>query len=175
MQCVCAILYWYQWPVWHCHILPDYPIQGTIFGGGELRILKCVSIFSTIWLKYFSFWEEFEILSQMYTSLHVKYGFFFSNFNETWIFSIDFRKILKYQFSQKSVRGGRGGGAELLLHADGLMDRHDDANTRFKQFLRTRLKTHIPFTVIDTCLDLNWWSIHTKGRRTAILQHMCII
>ena len=63
-----------------------------------------------------------------------------------------------------------GGGAKLLLHAD-----RYDANTRFTQFLRTPLKTHIPFTVIDTCLDLNWWSIHTKGKRTAILQHMCIM
>jgi hypothetical protein len=39
---------------------------------------------------------------------------------------------------------------------------HDEANSRFPQLLRTRLNTHIPFTVIDTCLDLNRWSIHTK-------------
>jgi hypothetical protein len=34
----------------------------------------------------------------MYIGLHVKYILFLSDFNETCNFSIDFRKILKYQF-----------------------------------------------------------------------------
>jgi hypothetical protein len=45
----------------------------------------------------------------------------------------------------------------------------------FPQFWGTRLKTHIPFTVIDMCLDLNLRSVHTKGRRTATLQHMYML
>jgi uncharacterized protein YdeI (YjbR/CyaY-like superfamily) len=47
-----------------------------------------------------------------------------------------FDKILKYQISQKFVQSG----AELF-HANVQTDRHNEANIRFPQFLRTRLKT----------------------------------
>jgi len=40
----------------------------------------------------------------MYIDLHVKYPLFLFDFNDTSIFSIDIRKILKYQISRKSVR-----------------------------------------------------------------------
>jgi hypothetical protein len=58
----------------------------------------------SVCLQYFSFQEEVsKVLWQMYIGTHVKYPLFMSGFNETCIFSTDFRKIPKYHISQRSV------------------------------------------------------------------------
>jgi len=54
-----------------------------------------------------------ENLKLMYISLHMKHPLFLSDFNKTWIFSTDFRKVLKYWISWKSV-----------FPADGRTDEH---------------------------------------------------
>jgi hypothetical protein len=40
-----------------------------------------------------------KILSQMYVDLHVKYSLFLPDFNQTCIFSTEFRETRKYQIS----------------------------------------------------------------------------
>ena len=48
-------------------------------------------------------WARYD-KKKMYIGLHVKYPFFFSDFNETWIFLTDFQKILIHQILWKSVQ-----------------------------------------------------------------------
>ena len=71
----------------------------------------------------------------MYIGLHVQYPLFLPDFNETWNFSIDFRKILKYQISWKSVHLG-----VALFPADGQTDgrtdRLDEDSSPFPQFCK---------------------------------------
>jgi hypothetical protein len=62
----------------------------------------------------------------MCIGLRVKYPLFLPDFNETRIFSKDFRKII----SNIKIRAVR----TELLHEDGQTDGYDAANGRFSQF-----------------------------------------
>jgi len=62
----------------------------------------------------------------MFVCLHVMYPFFLLYFNETGIFSTDFRKLLKYKISSKSVQWE----PNCSVQTDGL----EESSTRFSQF-----------------------------------------
>jgi hypothetical protein len=96
MRSACAVLY-YLWPAWlykFFHII-SYAAR---FSGGE----GSYSAKNVFWFSLQLLSEE--KLSEILSSLHIKCPLFLSDFNEPWIFSTYFRKILKYQISWKSVQ-----------------------------------------------------------------------
>ena len=97
----------------------------------------CFDILYSFFLKHFSFLGELsEIWSKVYIGRHVKCPLFLSDFNETWIFSTDFRKILSFQFYWKSMKWEQ----RCSMRTDGQTDVHDETKTWFSQFFEPHLK-----------------------------------
>ena len=67
-----------------------------------------------------------------------KVPLFLSYFNETSIFSTDFRKILKYQISLKFFQL-----EPSCSHVGGRTDRHEEVISRFSQICERRLKHRV--------------------------------
>ena len=121
-----------------------YLINGKNLGRNVTKYKMCVLIFSTRFVWNMSFEEELSEISQIYLGLRVKYPKLLSDIKETWIFSTNFRKILKYQISWKSVQCS---GSQYV--ACGRKDRRTDMMKRTVVF-RSFKKEHKSHTECNT-------------------------
>ena len=112
--CVCSLVIKHAMSMRHIVIcgLPHTTIffhiisQTTRFLEKKLLNTECefwfsIQLLSVTFLNLRNF--EQDIIINMCIGLHVKYPLFLSDYNESWIFSTDFWKIMKYQISWKSV------------------------------------------------------------------------
>jgi len=121
--------YCHLWPVRIYNIFPHYFINGMIFE--KKKNIEHTIVF---WFFPHLLSELFLILIRtgrdvvkMYIGVHVKYPLLLSNFNETWIFSTDFRKIPKYKISWKSIHWE----PSCSMRTKRRMDKHDEAGSLF--------------------------------------------
>jgi len=130
------VLYCHLWSVRLYRILLHYLINGAVLGEMLLSIKFVFRFYLHILSETFLILRIIEkIWSKIYFA-SCKVPLFFSYFDETWIFSTDFLKIIKYQNSRISVQwqrvfeygqmDGRTAG-----RTDGWTDRYDEANSRF--------------------------------------------
>jgi hypothetical protein len=118
------------WPVLLYLIFFTLSHEGKIFEKKKMLLnIKCV------------FWFSLQLLSETFLILRrtergmiknvygssCKMCIFLSNFNETWIFCTDFRRMLKYQLHDNPSSGSR-------VVPCGRTDRQDAANSQFSHF-----------------------------------------
>jgi hypothetical protein len=129
------------WPTRLGNIFSHYLINGTIFEKKNTEHKMCVLIFSTRYSVTFLILRITKRdMIKMFVGLHLKYLLFFSDFNETWIFSTDFRKHSNIKKIFMKIR--RVGPS--FFHACGRTDRQKwrSVQSLFAP-LRTRLKINL--------------------------------
>jgi len=105
MQCACAILSSVAYPA--LKHFSTFSHKQHVFRKKKVTEYKmCALSLSTTFVWDISHsrrkWARYDKI--MYIGIHVKCPLFLSDFNETWIFAKDFRKIIKYQISCKAVQ-----------------------------------------------------------------------
>ena len=135
MACNAHAPYCHLWPAPLYNICPNYLMAGTIFEIKATEHKICILIVSTISSeKHLILRINGQDMIKMYIGLHANYPLFMSHFNETRVFSTDFRK--HPQISNFMII--RPVAAELF-HADGQTGGHNEESLFAIQ--RTCLKT----------------------------------
>jgi hypothetical protein len=121
MQSACAVLYCCTRPVRFYHIFPHYLIKGTTFGKKFIEHKTCVLIFSNVLSEIFPTLRRLrrDIITNLLTPSR-KLPLFVPDFNETCIFSTDFRTKKKTAQVRNFIKI-RPVTVELF-HADGQRD-----------------------------------------------------
>jgi len=133
--------YCHLWPVRLHNIFPHYLINCTIF----VNVIKHKTCFDFLYNcpKYFSFKKK--ILRSVIINIYwfsCKGLVIISDFNETWIFSTDFREVIKYQILLKSVQWE----PRCWMRTD----EHDEASSSF--FFNFRMcRIEVPLHGFATC------------------------
>ena len=129
-----------MWPVLLYNIFPHYLIKGKIFEKKRSLNIKC-----EIWFSLQILSETFFILRRnerdMIKNVYwysCKVQVFLSDFNESWIFSTDFQKMLYIKISWKSFQWEPICSMQTDRRTGRHTDRRDGSNSRS---LRTRLET----------------------------------
>ena len=109
----------------------------------------------------------------MNTGIHVKCPLFLSHLNETWIFSTDFRKVLKYQISLKSVKWE----PSCSMRTDRLTDMTEliAAFRNFANAHKNILELAVPQSISccsDSCLQTSksWTTLHIALPLSSVLR-----
>jgi len=92
---------------------------------------------------------EKDTIKKMSTGLRVKYPLLLLDFNETWIFSTDFRAVLKYQISWISIQWEHS----CSMRSARRTGRHDEDTSYFSKFCeRASTRLRISVFVSKICL-----------------------
>ena len=124
MQSACVVLYCHLWPVRLHHVFQHYLTNGTILGNNVTEHKMCVLVFSINLSERLLILRRIQRGSVINIRTYVFMQSFLWDFNETWIFSVDFRKYIQILNFMKILPAGTE-----LVRVEGRTDGRTDRQT----------------------------------------------
>ena len=142
LACNAHAPYCHLCPVWLYNTFPHYLINGVV----EHKMYVLI-LYNIIWSISDSKKNSATHYHKTHTGLHVQRPLLSSDFDETLIFSTDFRKILTYQTSWKSVQWERS----CSMWTDGRTNGHTHTHTHHTHtYTPHNTQTHTQYTDTHT-------------------------